>query len=434
MPIDVSKYHYLNCVLIEAYKRGLFCKGVINGACDCNWIKEYELFYNKQPNSKPHVQRLLFNISGKKGKTAKAGFVNIRPVTDGSEVTETYLIPPKDLSPPRAYIKCLDTHDIYGEKIVCVPFVMPESIFGMCIHASIWICLKILESRGMIDEVPTIPEIQILATGRPYTDKQGLVFVQASRLLRMCRTNAFYINNREDVLNDNAMILQLYAYIESGLPVILGVDTADVKWWKTTKHTYHSIVAIGHTMKDNKVDGFIMHDESSLPYQVMTKRQLLSAWHKKNQKLPESFIRESLVAVPPEVSLPFHEAYHGFDKMLRTLRAMGVIDGDIDALQFRPMLKEPNILYFETRNTCLFRALREAGFPKYVWVMYFYNEGDDLNKAKGFFVRDATMQTEFIFAYVRSKGTAIYQLDSGKTYQRWDSRQNRKRIRKVAQS
>ena len=183
--------------------------------------------------------------------------------------------------PPNAYVKCLGQHNAYGETVACVPFVMPESIFGMCIHASIWICLKILVNQGMINDVLTIPEVQTLASGRPYTDKQGLLFVQASRLLRMCRTSAFYINNKEENLTDDEMIMQLYAYVESRLPVIIGVDVANITWWKTLRHGYHSMVVIGHTLKDNKVDGFIVHDESSLPYQVMTKQELLTAWHKK---------------------------------------------------------------------------------------------------------------------------------------------------------
>ncbi|MGA2522942.1 MAG: hypothetical protein ABSF65_02170 [Candidatus Bathyarchaeia archaeon] len=428
MAIDVSEHYFLQRIIDKGYNSDIFCAKIINGSCDTNWNKEYEFFYSRQPNSLPHVQRLMFRFKGKKGKTAKAGFVNIRSVSDAYEVTETYLVPPKNLCTPNAFIKCLSPHKAYGETVECVPFVMPESVFGMCIHASIWICLKILQNQGMVTEALTIPEIQLLASGRQYNDKQGLPFVQASRLLRMCRIFAFYVNNEEEELSDEQMVMQLYAYVESKLPVILGVDVANLNWWHTTKHSYHSIVGIGHTMTGNKVDGFIIHDESSLPYQTMTEHELLQAWHKPPLRKNSKPIRELLVAVPPEVSIPFHKVYHGFHETLRTLRdSYGLIEGDVESYQARPMLIEPSQLFYETRSICLLRALREAGMPKYVWAVYFFPEGESSQNWIGFYARDTTEKSSFVFAYIRDKRTAMYQIE-GKTYQRWDDKQNRKRI------
>jgi len=446
LPIDIRKYEYLFNIVNETYNNTISCENVVDGACDTNWNSEYALFYDKQPNSKPYVARLLFKRQGKGTKKIRVGFANIRPITDGSEVAETYLNPPKNLETTNAFIKCLAVHNVYGERVRCVPFIMPESIFGMCIQASIWICLSVLENQGMIDNVPTIPEIQRLATGRPYTDKQGLQFVQASRLLKMCRTSAFYINNKETTLNDDMMLMQLYAYIESKLPVIIGVDVADLKWWNTRgRHCYHSLVVIGHTMSNNKVDGFIVHDESALPYQVMSETELKTAWHKPEkpkkkdvnhecvQTEPPSNarIRELLVAVPPAVSLPFHKVYNEFYTMLNALRVFELFIQDVDALKIRPMLMPPEQLLFDTKPTakCLFRAMSDANFPEYIWVIYFTDVNGDWSKPKGFFVRDATRRTSFVLVYMFDKGTAIYQLEEGKTYQIWDNVRTRKLIK-----
>jgi hypothetical protein len=135
-----------------------------------------------------------------------------------------------------------------------------------------------------------------------------------------------------------------------------------------------------------------------------------------------------LVAVPPEVSIPFHKVYHGFHETLRTLRdSYGLIEGDVESYQARPMLIEPSQLFYETRSICLLRALREAGMPKYVWAVYFFPEGESSQNWIGFYARDTTEKSSFVFAYIRDKRTAMYQIE-GKTYQRWDDKQNRKRI------
>jgi hypothetical protein len=72
--------------------------------------------------------------------------------------------------------------------------------------------------------------------------------------------------------------------------------------------------------------------------------------------------------------------------------------------------------------------LVEAKIPKYVWVVYFFGEGKT-NEWKGFYVRDATQRTPLVFAYVKDKETAIYQIESGKTYQRREKNVNRTRIK-----
>ena len=183
-------------------------------------------------------------------------------------------------------------------------------------------------------------------------------------------------------------------------------------------------------MKDIKVDGFIVHDESLLPYQVISEQELLTAWHKPTETKTVKHTRELLVAVPPEVSLPFHEAYHGFHEMLRVLRdKYKIIDEDIESYQLRPKLVEARQLYYETQNNLLYHALLEAKVPKYVWVVYFYGEGENRNEWKGFYVRDATQRTKLVFAYVKDKGTAIYQIEKGKTYRRLDNKKNRKKIK-----
>lgn len=436
MPIDLSIFPNLDRILRETYKHELVYKKHQDGAYDNNWIKEFELFYNKQAKSAPYVKRIFLKVNERRGKNA--GFVDIRPITDGSEVCETYLIPPKALSVKNhVYIKCLRDYNQYGATVRCAPYIMPESIFGMCIHASVWICLKMLE--GMTEKPLTIPEIQSRARGTPFADSQGLLFAQTARILRMSRAYAFYINNYgEEYLDDDRMLMELYAYVESNLPVIIGVHTNDLSWWTGARtHGYHSIVAIGHTMRNNKIDGFVFHDESVRPYTVLKKNQLLKAWHVPKEDVKPEFqelnIRELLVAVPPEVTLPFHRAFQQFEQWLEVLIKRELIEiGDTKNLEFRPILIPTIVLLYEPSTNSLMSALQELNqVPKYVWALFLFDKVADRTNfanAKGFFIRDATRETEFRFLYMKDQKFAIYQLTPEKIYARLDKWKGRKKL------
>jgi hypothetical protein len=419
LPFDIADYPHLKTIIDKAYKKTIVYREDVDGAHDANWAKEYELFYNTQPDAKPYVKRVFFKEDIPRG--GKIGFVHLRPVSDAGLISEAYLKPPKLLSPKNSvYVKCLGFYDDYGEIVECVPYIMPDGIFGMCIHGSIWICLKILERRKTIQKSLCVPEIQTLVSGRPYTDKEGLVFKQAARLLRMCRTNTVYKDNKTpSILTDDQMLFELYAYVESGFPVILGVDVADLEWWrdeegKASDHGFHSIVTIGHTLEKNRINGFVFHDESVLPYQTLTNDQLLKAWHHKDETDPKDFTREYLVAVPPQVTLEFAEAYHQFDKMLTILRQSGVIEKETKMYQIRPILTETVPFFLEHRDPFLLPALNEVGiWPEYIWAFTLFNGDDnrmDAGSSKGVFIRDATLKTEFRFFHIKAANKAIYQL------------------------
>lgn len=431
MPFDLDLHPYLKRVLDRTYNHEIILKSLLHGAYDSNWLKEYELFYNKQTKSNPYVTRVLFKFKEKRGKSA--GFSHIRPVTDGSELSETYLVPPKNLCAANdVYIKCLDEFDAYGERVECTPYIMPETIFGMCIHASIWICLKILEKRAMVERSLSIPEIQNLARGSPYADREGLLFKQAARILRMGRASSFYVINVESPrLTDMQMLMELYAYVESRLPVIIGVDIADLPWWRTDKHGYHSLVTIGHTMEENRTNGFVFHDESLLPYVTMKNDKLLKAWHIPTTQPPSRYVREMLVAVPPEVVLPFHSAYQQFEKILSVFQEKGVTSEKVENLVIRPFLKGGSELFIETRNLSLLRALKEAQFPSHVWAFFLYDQNADRKDEKslrGFFVRDATARTDLRFFFFMDEKKAIYQVEEGKVYTLHEGAKKRKII------
>jgi len=413
-----SEAPYLFDIIDTVYPGNLRVSRIIKGAHDTNWTKEHELFYSEQTKSKPFVSRLFFK-DGKKSW----GFVHLRPTSDLSELTETYLAPPKIMTqhPNRYFIKCKRKFEEYGETIDCVPFIMPETIFGMCAQGSIWICLKILEnmSKGKIAACD-IPHIQTLATGRPYADYQGLKFVQIARLLRMCKCNAFYTSNEDYQLSDMEILFSLYSYVESGLPVIIGVDTKDLPWWNTNTSGYHSIVVIGHTMKDGIVDGFIVHDESKYPYQVLTINELLSSFHGVDEF---SSIREFAVAVPSKVGLRYEYAYQQWLAFKAKISNLNLLNWRINRINsFRPILMsleeftnhifmEKHINNYGEAWTLLIDIFRRIEFTKYSWVFLFYQSVENRMNEKdvGFFLRDATRESDIRLLFLPLEKKIIFQ-------------------------
>lgn len=406
----VREIPHLDIINKTIYGNRLEVGKIIEGVLDNNWIKEYDHFYSKQPKATPYSKRIFL-----KDKKKIKGFCHIRPISDDSRLSETYLSPPDYMTPRNGYyLKCLHDYKEYEHRIKCVPFIMPETVFGMCIHASIWICLKILQqiSDGYVEALD-IPKIQTLAMGHPFTDRQGLPFNKTARMLRMCSTNAFYITNRK--LSDDQILTTLYAYVESGLPVIIGVNTKNLPWWNVRGSGYHSIVAIGHTMKNNAVDGFIFHDESVAPYQVLSKDELLKAWYM--PKSGSKVIREAVVAVPPIVNVPFENANSAADTLIKWFVDNKIIELKDSDFRTRPILFSPSELFFDKSIPEIIRMLFLSPLispPPFLWIIQKHGENTD---SKLFFYWNATIDSKFFLLYYKyNKEESIFFIKDNKLH------------------
>lgn len=392
---DISKeVPSLAKVIKKTYENDLVIKNLIKGAHDSNWVKEYEYFYSTQPMAKPFVTRLVLENS----KHRYFGFVHIRPISESSRVSETYLKPPLYMTPTnKYYLTCKHVFYDYGEEIDCVPYIMPESIFGMCIQASTWIVLKIL-NRISYDNVKIheIPEIQKLASGHPFTDKEGLVFKKIARVLRMCECNSFYYHSEDQRLTDEQMINSLYSYVESGLPVIIGINVKEAKYWQELtriREGYHSIVAIGHTMDKGDINGFIFHDESLLPYVPLSKNELIKCW-----SIPNSKAREAVVAVPRYVQRPYHTAYKTMHYQLIAFVKKGLIDSDeIKFELIRPKLVPLRQLIYkylkDLKDELFVDSINDSKLCDFYWTFAFHETKKKRMKEEmdKFYLTDATV-------------------------------------------
>lgn len=434
MSINADSYPYLFKINDRIYDSQLIIEKVYPGSYDSNWSKEYELFYHTQHKARPYVDRVFLKYTGERGKKSRVGFVNVRPVSDGSELSEVYLSPPRGFEDDSTFIKCIGPIDDYGERLRCTPFIMPDSIFGMCIHASIWICMKILEKLGNIEKVISIPEIQQYATNSPFNDKQGLPFVQAARMLRMCKVNAFYYNSEGTQLNNTQFLFELYAYVESKLPVILGVEVSELDWWEEGYRGYHSIVAIGHLMDNNSISGFVFHDESQYPYIKMQIPLLTNAWRQPFVEGEEpQVIREMVVAVPAEVSVPFHAAFQEFNAVIESSIQRGILTNINPNLYIRPILMNVIDILRACRDyndDCIAKVMQETSFLNYMWTFsLFENDADRrrLENAEAIYITDATGESALKIIYLISEKKCYYYWNGG-VYERKSSNKKRRKI------
>ncbi len=289
---------------------------------DENWYDEFKNLHRSNPRAVPYVRRLV--LYDKEGDFY--GIVGIRPINPKdpvdhrmyhSEISEMYLKEPSHLTEKNyCYITCKKMYYAYGYAIECVPYIMPNPYFGVCAHASIWICLKVLEnlSDGIV-ESQSIPKIQRSVAGHFFSDYKGLEFRHLARLFRMNNCEAFIYDSYTMGLTDEEMKNIVYAYVESGFPVIIGVDVSKTSWWDDYPPNYHTIVLIGHTIdcETGEINGFIAHDESKYPYLAIYEDELFECWDipdhlKENSGVTKNTkIRMAVVGVPPVIGVGYED-------------------------------------------------------------------------------------------------------------------------------
>lgn len=418
---------FLEHIIEKIYNGKLGVQNKDVGVLDVNWYEEYHLLYDSDPFAVPYAKRIVLEDENEE----LYGIVNLRPSKlstpyDHSapiyDISEFYVSPPEQLNDPsKAFVKCMDFHDCYGYSIKCTPFIMPNPFFGVCGEAAAWICLKTLnEFSGHYVPSKSIPEIQRSVTGHTFTTREGMKFTDLSLLLKACNCAPFIYKKRFDEFEEIFNIV--YSYVESGFPVIIGIEVASAAWWKdfTNEVGYHAIVVIGHTMDENsgEIDGFIVHDESTYPYLSISKEELKDMWglfvtDKETGKLKEepAFI-QAVAGLPLGIGVGYEEILKDLEVWLFVLRSKGLVDR-IDYPVWPILTPLKSFLsrldsFFEDeefseplRNKIKELAEKDLNFPAWVWELRILesNERRKERKIDGFLLFDAvTAREKPIFA------------------------------------
>ena len=362
------------------------------------------------------------------------GYVDLNPF---GRICDAYLIPPHWMSSPNYYVTCSrpyipETNLRYqsGEtdEIVCVPFISVNPDVGVCAQYAVRMALSILSPKP-----PTVPEVvseavkTTLQGGVDRKSQSGWNAEEIHHFLEFNHYGVFRYNKTEplqcekcgNIMSDLKMapsIENIYAYVESGLPVILGIKTTKyLNWWPedNPEDVAHAIVAIGHTLGESgSVKGLIVHDESKYPYQILEEPL-------REGKKIEDIIIDAIAPVPREVTVEYQVAKKlatefgdlGKDNIIRPILT--------DANQTKKWLAEGTPrshlirceLPSEIRNNLL-----EAYFDRYVWIFELRKEigegnrqyiGDIIVSATSPRILAAILPESDIYAYRDKNGKPI---------------------------
>lgn len=225
------------------------------------------------------------------------GFVTIRPIRS-SPVAASILKPPSGSH----FILASDKFDIHlaGRtfRINGTPFMQQDNAVGACAQASIWMALRTLrkkEGNSAFDPAQiTSAATRFLARGRTLPNREGLSVEQIVEAVRFAGYSSHILWLKEPggaVPNWHQLAdakRKIYTYVESEIPVILGVypdiysghalvsighnwnsaaDVTPVENWKISDDTqldiYHSV---------GWVNDFFVHNDNSGPYLKLTDR------------------------------------------------------------------------------------------------------------------------------------------------------------------
>ena len=302
---------------------------------DKDYRDEYSNFYSKtfQPY-KNYCQRLHFfsvYIDKKeilKTETYKSdylGFIILRPL-EIFKVGRTIL---KMRPYENHYITCHNTWSghLFGDnfQVEGTPFMQQDARVGLCAQASLWMAVNAMSKKDGGKGFRPFEITQFATSHMRYgsiVPSQGLTSEQISdALLGMGYTPLFLLKSEVEHKQFKPL-KHIYPYIESGIPVILGISRRE-----ENKAVDHAVIVIGHTLdfstklkkplKDKLfchlnrndyycssewVDNLIIHDDAKGPYETISIKNPV----KNNFSLED--IQSIIIPQPEKTFLPSHLA------------------------------------------------------------------------------------------------------------------------------
>jgi hypothetical protein len=253
---------------------------------DPDFLEEYEAFYSKQQKEVSKLCRRLhlFSLeipSGIATQDAEAiltfvdhastetgsylGFITLRPLRH-APVGASIL---KDL--PNTPVTCKDVFPVHiaGAEFAVsgTPYLQQDNAVGACAQVSIWVALRTLRKR-LGNSAYSPAELTVAATkhftvNRVFPGRDGLTTHQMLEAIRSAGHDPLILELRNKCPQDTANEAARFAtpYLESGLPVIIGLNHPGGG---------HAVVAIGFAsclVGKTFPDKLIIHNDNSGCYQ-----------------------------------------------------------------------------------------------------------------------------------------------------------------------
>lgn len=250
---------------------GLGCCAVVkqNPVHDPDYLAEYLAYYARGfektekdcirfhffalPTISDNEEVLEYIDRAASSENSYLGFLTLRPIQT-SPVGATFL----RHSSVGHFILCKDEFPVHlaGKTLLIsgTPFMQQDNAVGACAQASIWMALRTLRKRqghSAFDPAQiTTAATRFLVQGRTLPNRQGL---NANQMVEAVRS-AGYASHLHFFRSPSKQFLPreledarlwLYTYVESGIPVILGLFPNHLR-------DGHAVVLVGHGWSQNK--------------------------------------------------------------------------------------------------------------------------------------------------------------------------------------
>lgn len=260
-PLATLSTHQWTSALKHALDLGANTILLQDAVLDPDFLEEYEAFYSRQQKTvlrfcrRSHFFRtetaiaetdeaseiLRFIDSATEGAATYHGFVTIRPLrhapVGASILSET----------PGSGVTCKDSFPVHiagrSFEVLGTPYLQQDNAVGACAQASIWIALRTLRKRvGNSAYSPaelTMAATKHLALDRVFPGRQGLSSAQMLEAIRSAGHDPLIVALDNNLLPQERATQAIdfaVPYLESGLPVILGLENG----------AGHAVTAIGY--------------------------------------------------------------------------------------------------------------------------------------------------------------------------------------------
>lgn len=285
------------------------CKTIIieEGDLDKEYRKEYELFYKHvfDSNSPKKSQRMHFfskridkvdSISIKKCKNEYLGYCTLRPkpysTISDAFISERTVI---DVTTRFVFLPCSIEKRIRLKgielKVKGFPFMQQDGRIVACAQAALQIIAHYYYEKREIKKFYTAPDITEIArksphqSGERHVPTSGLNVIQIRLALEEMGFNPkiydYSFSKEEEVFFQHPEQV-IYRHLESGIPVIVGIETKDSKhalvvightfnpdyWWSQVETLYYNLPKTGfdYQCSTNWIQNFIVQDDNLGPY------------------------------------------------------------------------------------------------------------------------------------------------------------------------
>lgn len=225
-------------------------------------------------------------------KECYLGFVTIRPIKSSPIAASILMLPQAG-----CFVHCKDVFEVHiaGQefKVIGTPFMQQDNAVGACAQASIWMALRTLRRRAGFSALDpaeiTMAATKFLVSGRTLPNRTGLSVNQMIEAVRFAgySTHYLHIKDAAHLASDAQLALtkeKIYTYIESGIPVLLGLfpNGTDGHAVATIGHGWDSAAATSSVVKispngtdvdfvhaSSWINNFFINNDNSGPYKVL---------------------------------------------------------------------------------------------------------------------------------------------------------------------